>query len=61
MWYCKDCLSNSELRNDLNIFLCGDWYNDNTVCTHCGGSNIVIFDGTFGCEGCPMHHECIPD
>lgn len=60
MWYCKDCMDTPEIVADSSLFICGDWYNDNTVCTHCGGSNIVVFDGTFGCEGCPARERCIP-
>jgi DnaJ-class molecular chaperone len=61
MWVCKDCVSKPEIRNELSLIICGDM-EDHSVCYNCGGTNLIIFDGTNGCEGCPCGNgECVKD
>ena len=61
MWYCKDCMNTPEIVANVSLFICGDWYDDNTVCTHCGGSNLEKFDASIGCGLCPAKDRCVPN
>jgi len=59
MYVCSHCLSKPEYKADLSICFCGDYSNDNTSCENCGTLDVTVFNGIYGCEGCPFHNNCV--